>query len=251
MMIALKTTGTCNKRRFDLVEDSPTTLTLNLLSEVEGPLEPAIINHFQISKKSRIEIGNESKPIFSVTTMNPDECLLNLFKTNELDASLLKESTHDDDFFLEHTKDQMNSYDNEVIAAIRTQDIATLREMHADGRDLQCCNRFGESLIHMACRRGFLEVVQFLVLEADVSVQIRDDYGRTPMHDACWGCEPNFILMDLLIELCPELLLVSDRRGHTPLQYTRREHWKLWSSYLQSQGRTICKILSRSEKNLI
>jgi len=57
------------------------------------------------------------------------------------------------------------------------------------GTNLQCANRFGESLIHMACRRSHRDVVSFLVNEAGVSLRVRDDYGRTPFHDACWRPE--------------------------------------------------------------
>jgi hypothetical protein len=34
------------------------------------------------------------------------------------------------------------------------------------GELFQAANEFGESLLHMACRRGFLDVVKFLVDEA-------------------------------------------------------------------------------------
>jgi len=142
-------------------------------------------------------------------------------------------------FFLQPSKKDMDAYDKESIAAIRAQDISLLRKMHKNGKSLQCCNTFGESLLHMACRRGFTEVVKFLIEEAGVSIRVRDDYGRTPLHDACWTSEPNFQLMDLLICEDPDLFLMSDKRGHTPFQYIRREHWEKWTIFLESRRKML------------
>jgi len=89
--------------------------------------------------------------------------------------------------------------------------------------------------MHMACRRGYIDVVRFLVLEANVSLFVRDDYGRTPMHDACWSTTPNYELMEFLIEMAPDLLLMSDVRGHTPFSYVRKEHWKSWLPFLKQR----------------
>jgi ankyrin repeat protein len=84
----------------------------------------------------------------------------------------------------------------------------------------------------MACRRGFLDVVKFMITEANVSLYVKDDYGRTPMHDACWAPTPNFPLMKLLIEKAPEQLFLSDVRGHTPLSYTRKGDWFEWKMWI-------------------
>ena len=136
-------------------------------------------------------------------------------------------------FFIEHTEEQIKAYDVHVIQAIRSQDIDQLRQIHKAGRQLQCANKFGESLIHMACRRGFVDVVRFLVDEAGVSVRVRDDYGRTVLHDACWTSEPNEELVEYLIRQCPELLLMSDKRGNAPFEYARREHWGRWIKFVE------------------
>merc|ERR1712183_78962 len=54
----------------------------------------------------------------------------------------------------------------------------------------RCANRFGESLLHLACRRGRTDMVRFLVVEMgspprDV-LETMDDCHKTPLHDACW-----------------------------------------------------------------
>eukprot|EP00548_Thalassiothrix_antarctica_P000149 CAMPEP_0194143902 /NCGR_PEP_ID=MMETSP0152-20130528/13001_1 /TAXON_ID=1049557 /ORGANISM="Thalassiothrix antarctica, Strain L6-D1" /LENGTH=176 /DNA_ID=CAMNT_0038843511 /DNA_START=317 /DNA_END=844 /DNA_ORIENTATION=- len=132
------------------------------------------------------------------------------------------------DFFIASTPEQITAYTSAVITAVQNQDIATLREMQKKGVTLQCCNRFGESIIHMACRRGAMKVVRFLLEEARVSFLVRDDYGRTPLHDAFWAAEPQVEIAKMLVTICPDLLMISDKRGFIPISYVRKEHWGLW-----------------------
>eukprot|EP00543_Licmophora_paradoxa_P006902 CAMPEP_0202449492 /NCGR_PEP_ID=MMETSP1360-20130828/8211_1 /ASSEMBLY_ACC=CAM_ASM_000848 /TAXON_ID=515479 /ORGANISM="Licmophora paradoxa, Strain CCMP2313" /LENGTH=307 /DNA_ID=CAMNT_0049067431 /DNA_START=79 /DNA_END=1002 /DNA_ORIENTATION=- len=136
--------------------------------------------------------------------------------------------------FEEWTDAQKKAYDKDAIMAIRGRDLDTLKRWHSEGRILQAANVFGESLLHMACRRGFLDIVQFLVVEAGHSIWIRDDAGRTPLHDACWTTTPNSGLISFFIERDPDMLFVSDKRGHTPLDYARREHFPHWVQYFKS-----------------
>jgi hypothetical protein len=137
-------------------------------------------------------------------------------------------------FFLEITQENINGYDLKKAAAVRDQDVNALRNMHGAGESLQVCNRFGESIVHAACRRGATPVLQFLTQEAGVSLKVIDDYGRTPMHDACWTNKPVFELVEVLLEVCPELLFVADKRGYSPLQYVRREFWGVWCRFLDA-----------------
>jgi len=138
-------------------------------------------------------------------------------------------------FFFEPDTENYSSYTAENIKAIRERDIRFLAQKLKSGNTLQSCNMFGESLIHMACRRGFTEVVSFLIEKGNVSIRVKDDYGRTPMHDACWTLGLNTDLMDVLISEDSSLLFLSDKRGHTPLDYVRREDWKTWNDFLTSR----------------
>ena len=65
-----------------------------------------------------------------------------------------------------------------------------------------------------------------------VDVRMRDDGGRTPLHDACWNPTPQLKICQSIIERDPSLLLVADRRGCTAFQYARQEHWKVWRKFL-------------------
>jgi ankyrin repeat protein len=144
------------------------------------------------------------------------------------------------DFFHQYTEEDNESYDTEVTKAVRSLDLAELKALYKKGRSFQCGNRFGESLLHMACRRGSVEVVQFF-LECNVSINCVDDMGRTPLHDAMWNSVAQVELVDLIVSISPNLLFMSDIRGHTPLEYCRREHWFTWNKFLEARKENICQ----------
>jgi Ankyrin repeats (3 copies) len=133
--------------------------------------------------------------------------------------------------FAQPNEESVAAYTKEVVDALRTERVDELRRLHEAGYQLQCSNRFGESILHMACRRSLTDVVRFLVQDAKVSVLVRDDFGRTALHFAFWTPTPNFDLVRLLVEQVPELLCVEDVRGSTPLQYIRNEHRDQWYNF--------------------
>jgi len=135
-------------------------------------------------------------------------------------------------------------FDHDLLQAVRTGNVDELRQFlqHRGPPALRCFNRARESLLHVACRRGHTAVVRLLLHEAHVPARVCDDYGRNPLHDACWTPEPNFELVALLLEACPDLLWIQDMRGHTPLRYAPRQSWKPWVKYL---ARNLPKIVPR------
>ncbi|CAB9509533.1 SMC6 complex localization factor protein 1 [Seminavis robusta] len=137
------------------------------------------------------------------------------------------------DYFLKMTDKHIEAHTTEVEQAIRGEDYDSLRAMLRDGHTLQTCNKHGESIIHIACRRGSLQLLEFLLEDAQIDMRIRDDMGRTPLHDACWTHHPNFDVIMLLLETSPELLFIVDSRGFTPLTYVPREAWGAWCEWLQ------------------
>lgn len=187
---------------------------------------------------------------------NPQDALISILQEAGYKAETRK-SSEMKDFFLKYNESHVAAYDQEVVSAIRSKDIQLLRELHRNGKNLQAANKYGESLVHMACRRGHTEVLRFLINEADVTLRVRDDYGRTPLHDACWSAEPNFELMDFLLEHEPDLLLVEDSRGHFPFSYVRRNHWKQWNDFLLTRRGNIRlrtfkePIISRDEASFV
>jgi len=139
-----------------------------------------------------------------------------------------------------HSQEDLDNYDMESVRAIRANDIGTLRAILAKGKSMNACNRNGETLLHLACRRGNMETVQFLVEEADVDVNVQDDMGRHVLHDVCWRPKPDTAIMELLLRVVdPELLLAEDARGHTCFDYCRKEHWEQWTNFLRDHSQTI------------
>ena len=73
-----------------------------------------------------------------------------------------------------------------------------MKELHAlftAGLSTNPANAHGEGLIHLACRIGAIDVLTMMI-DSGCDVQVSDDYGRTPLHDACWSAQPNCKLFD-------------------------------------------------------
>lgn len=99
---------------------------------------------------------------------------------------------------------------------------------------MSACNKFSESIVHMACRRSTFQIVQFMISHLE-TVLLVDDYGRTPLHDACWRPQPQFDIVLLLMDNNLDLIRCKDKRGSIPLHYVQRDHWHIWCAFLDSQ----------------
>ena len=176
-----------------------------------------------------------SMPIAASTEINPNQIAKEIFIENGCTISDEQLSLLSNKYFLKPTPAQIAAYSIETIKAVRAGDITELRRLHMNGVSFDCCNQYGESLVSMVCRKGNTEVVRFLVKEANVSLLLCDDFGRTVLHDACWTVEPALGLVEFLLEEIPDLLLVKDARGHKPFDYVRKQHWEVWTSFIRNQ----------------
>jgi Ankyrin repeats (3 copies) len=183
------------------------------------------------SLTSMVEINTDLPQTGRSDSTNPDTYLHTILKGMGVDVQT-RPSLEVNDFFIQPTDAHVAAYGSDVVMAVRQEDLDTLRKIHLSGRTLQCCNSFGEGIVHMSCRHGSLKLVRFLVEEAGASLQVRDDCGRTPLHDAFWTLKPEIELVKLIISICPDLLLLKDKRGFTPLAYARRNHWGAWCEFL-------------------
>jgi len=89
----------------------------------------------------------------------------------------------------------------------------------------------------MVCRRGDADLLE-IMLENGSSVQVADDYGRTPLHDACWAATPSFDTVEQIASRDITLFHMTDSRGAVPLSYVRREHWSEWIDFLERKKDT-------------
>eukprot|EP00532_Pseudo-nitzschia_australis_P002640 CAMPEP_0168201640 /NCGR_PEP_ID=MMETSP0139_2-20121125/23827_1 /TAXON_ID=44445 /ORGANISM="Pseudo-nitzschia australis, Strain 10249 10 AB" /LENGTH=222 /DNA_ID=CAMNT_0008127235 /DNA_START=1 /DNA_END=668 /DNA_ORIENTATION=+ len=109
-------------------------------------------------------------------------------------------------------------------------------------------NVTGYTMIIPPVGGGLSKVLGFLVDEARVSLAVTDDYGKTPAHDACWTIKPNFEVVKIVVAACPDLMLVADKRGSTPLDYTQKSLWSDWCAFLRkNEDMLIPKRLGRRD----
>lgn len=109
-------------------------------------------------------------------------------------------------------------------------------------------------MVHVACRRGNMDVLRFLLAHGG-SLTCCDDLGRFPLHEVCWAVEPRFDIIRLFLEReqeackaqgrtagcgrnppslkpAPNIFLVADKRGCTPLRYVKKHSWPQWRAFL-------------------
>jgi len=56
-------------------------------------------------------------------------------------------------------------YSSAAVEAVRNGNVHVLADLKKAGMELDSSNKFGESLAHMACRRGYFDVLRYLVEE--------------------------------------------------------------------------------------
>jgi hypothetical protein len=183
-------------------------------------------------------VENHSDGTQKFVYKNPVSLYMSLLKANDNEESsnasaIIPGSSLSKDYFHQHTQEEIAGYEQSgIVSATRKEDLTALRKLLKEGHPIQCSNRFGESIVHMACRHGSIPVLLFLLEEAKVSLRVIDDMGRTPFHDACWGSEPRLEMMKILLKKDPFLLRLSDKRGHIALDYVNRDHWSIWCRFL-------------------
>jgi hypothetical protein len=223
-------------------------LTSMLLS-TRGPIatpDPSSLNRsmsaFDFQSLPYETVRQSSGSVSSASTRQQDpsldvkpwDFLGSLMKTQGIKLASFSYSDMEDDFFLPLEPKHFATYDNEIAQATRSGDLQALRTRYGRGGSILACNKFKETTIHTICRRGHAHMLRFILEETDIPVQLVDDIGRNPLHDACWTHKPNFDLIKQLIEKCPDLLYISDNRGFTPLAYIGKPCWRQWCKFLQN-----------------
>jgi hypothetical protein len=137
---------------------------------------------------------------------------------------------------------QRVSYSVDLIKIIlrpRLSDMAELQSLLTCGISPTPCNEYGETLLHRICRKGGMNGATLLnvFLDAGSTIQVCDNRGRTPLHDACWcpmTSETGFELFHLIMHCDPWMLHLEDKQGLTPLDFVRQEQYSQWISFLDS-----------------
>lgn len=151
----------------------------------------------------------------------------------------------DSAYYNQPTAFQLHSYGSHLTDMIRRSDANGLRDMlvscnyiegqHQMGISPNACNIYGESIVTMICRRGDFTLLQVLMDTGCCSLQVSDDCGRTPLHDACWSSaekHPCFAVIETILQADVRMLSMKDARGSLPLDYVPKQHWDAWKKFL-------------------
>lgn len=184
-------------------DDTGNTDTYCRLTDPRGP--------FQVSEHVKLTVQRWGV----LAAIAPDQFLKRILSSRGYSTDMMPAMSSP--YRQQPTRKQMEDYDSELVKAVRSSDLDKIRSLRNVGRSMTACNRFGESIVHMACRRADFDVVDFL-LENTGGVWGVDDYGRTPLHDACWRPEPRFDIVTCLLDKNLHLLRVLDVRGAKPPQ---------------------------------
>lgn len=104
-------------------------------------------------------------------------------------------------------------------------------------KELQARNQFGENLVHISCRMGiFHGILTFFVDEAKVPLNVRDKFGRTPLHNACMSAIPNFDNIYYLLKKAPKLLVFEDDKGKIPFELIPSRCYERWTRFLSEKN---------------
>ena len=140
----------------------------------------------------------------------------------------------------------------------RRRSLQDLTQLFLAGISSNPCNAHGESLLHTVCRLGHhgrsadswprgtgtavppeswsYELLQMMISVGKVDVSnCVDDYGRTPLHDACWCHSICYDTIALLLQQDPTLILLQDCRGATPLSYIPPQHHTTFIEFIASR----------------
>eukprot|EP00526_Cylindrotheca_closterium_P017115 CAMPEP_0113635278 /NCGR_PEP_ID=MMETSP0017_2-20120614/18394_1 /TAXON_ID=2856 /ORGANISM="Cylindrotheca closterium" /LENGTH=321 /DNA_ID=CAMNT_0000546061 /DNA_START=108 /DNA_END=1073 /DNA_ORIENTATION=- /assembly_acc=CAM_ASM_000147 len=121
-----------------------------------------------------------------------------------------------------------------VLRALRSNDFNNLEgiEMEQLRRHR---NSFGESLTHLVCRSG-LPSAQFLIEQVKIPLNVRDKFGRSPLHNACLAAIPDFKTVQLVLKHSPKLVMFEDNKGRIPFDYISARNRSKWSRFLSEDG---------------
>lgn len=137
-------------------------------------------------------------------------------------------------FRFKPTQYELASYHSFSLKAVEVErNDNELRDLLQTGISPNACNRDSELLLHKACRLGKHQHVRVL-LEFGADLQVCSAFGRTALHDACYGQRPSFQTFALIVERDPSLVFMMDCRGLCPLEYIKEEHYVFWFEYLET-----------------
>jgi hypothetical protein len=151
-------------------------------------------------------------------------------------------------YYNDPTPLQLASYHVHLIHLVRLHKLDELNELFSCGISPNPCNDYGESLLHKVCRRGDASLLNVMIRNG-ACLHVADDYGRTPLHDACFTVKPAFCVVEILLSKRGDMFQMLDARGHAPLEYVRKTHWAAWTQFLEQKADVYWPLLCRDNTN--
>jgi len=144
----------------------------------------------------------------------------------------------------------------DLLKALRGADLEKLRHLKNDKEkdyDFEARNQFGENLVHLACRMGQDNMLKFLVEDVKVPINVRDRFGRTPLHFACMAALPNFNNVDYIMKHEPKLAVFEDDKSKIPFELIPSRCYERWTRFISEKNilPKLCGELSKHEGFLV
>ncbi|KAL7580374.1 hypothetical protein ACA910_004400 [Epithemia clementina (nom. ined.)] len=176
------------------------------------------------------QITKQTRAAGPTCSYNPQHYLVTILKRGYNTSTY---RAMDTSYYNRPTELQQASYGPALIYAVRAKNVTLLGELLAHLSANPSTPR-GESLWHMVCRSGNNDLFKVLLLQkhAPPLCEAVNEYGRTALHDACWGHHPALDIVQALLDRNPILLFLEDARGTLPLSYVSAQHWPLWVEFL-------------------
>eukprot|EP00529_Nitzschia_sp_RCC80_P025736 CAMPEP_0113482540 /NCGR_PEP_ID=MMETSP0014_2-20120614/22972_1 /TAXON_ID=2857 /ORGANISM="Nitzschia sp." /LENGTH=523 /DNA_ID=CAMNT_0000376061 /DNA_START=329 /DNA_END=1900 /DNA_ORIENTATION=- /assembly_acc=CAM_ASM_000159 len=231
------------KKRSGGIHSSGSSNSLGDLLQTKPSAKSLVAN----SGKGKSKSSTSKSPPSDSDLLKPEDCLQAILNKSSSDSRYepVGAGTAPEGFFVPLTKKDFDDFSNDISAAVRTGDIKFLKKHLKSGKSPHCCNKFKESIVHTICRRGNEELLSCILKYEQwqdqgeeeegtppTSLRVVDDQNRTCLHDAAWTHKPNFRLVKILVDAFPDLLLVKDQRGFTPLAYVGRNQYSAWNAFL-------------------
>jgi hypothetical protein len=153
-------------------------------------------------------------------------------------------------YFEPYTESE-DAMDSELLGAIRTQNREKVRAaLESKGSNEIVRNQFGETVTHLVCRyTDSPDFLRYVCSELRQPLNVRDCYGRTPLHNVCMSYRPNLHMMDYILTEAPELLLYGDdSTDRLPLEFVRASsHPRCIEMLEETKPTWVVQLLSRKE----
>ena len=165
---------------------------------------------------------------------SPKDQLMNIFG----DTSFLQKLKWPA-YFGQHDDPESGQITPEIDYAVKSKSVKKLRRLWQRGVNMNATNDQGETLVHLVCRQGCSDMLMFLMSEAKVSVRVRDDIGKNPLHEVCWRpiFDPGLAMM--LMSDSPELLWAPDARGFLALDYVPKRALFDYYEFMELKGQML------------